>query len=261
MHSSPIPDHETPLARILDHDGAYWTTIAEVERRDGWSLFHNRELLPRVDPNHAGAFRAAEGTASAIVEAIIAFYSGYGAPPVAYVDCLATPRDLPDALIAAGVSEWPGASSDLLIYTGPDQARPAIVEVEVVDGDEDREAWASLVEEDADERTRAILRQLYLREIGDPRVTAYLARVDGKAASRCELFSSDGLGRVEAVRTLESYQGRGLAAALVRAATHDSLLRNEITYIYAEPGGNAKRLYERLGFRTVATNVIRGFLR
>ena len=203
MHSSPIPDHETPLARILDHDAAYWTTIAEVEHRDGWSLFHNRELLPRVDPNHAGAFRAAEGTASAIVEAIIAFYSGYGAPPVAYVDCLATPRDLPDALIAAGFSEWPGASNDLLIYTGPDQARPAAVEVEVVDGDEDREAWAALVDEDADERARAILRHLYLREIGDPRITAYLARVDGKAVSRCELFSSDGLGRVEAVRTLE----------------------------------------------------------
>jgi GNAT superfamily N-acetyltransferase len=261
MHSRPLSGHETPLARILAHDAAYWTTIAEIEQRDGWKLFHNRALLPRIDPNHAGDFRGSEGTASAIVEEIVAFYTALGAPPVAYVDCLATPGDLPVELLAAGFIEWPGASSDLLIYVGPDEAPSATVQVEVVTTAAHREAWAAIVEEEADQAARAVLRRLYLREIADPRITAYLAWVDGRAVSRSELFSSDGLGRVEAVRTLEPYRGRGLAASLVRAATRDSLRRNQLTYIYAEPGGNAKRLYERLGFRTVATDVIRGFLR
>ena len=87
-------------------------------------------------------------------------------------------------------------------------------------------------------------------------MTAYLARVDGIPASRAELFSSAGLGRVEAVRTLAAHRGRGLGSAVVRQAVRDSLGRDTLTYIYAEPGGSAQRLYHRLGFRTVATNLI-----
>ena len=108
---------------------------------------------------------------------------------------------------------------------------------------------------------RQLLHRLYTTEISDPRMTAYLARVGGHPASRCELLSSKGLGRVEAVRTLAAYRRHGLAAAVVRQAVQDSLARgNEITYIYAEPSGQAQRLYERLGFRTVASKVIRGFI-
>ncbi len=44
-------------------------------------------------------------------------------------------------------------------------------------------------------------------------------------------------------------RGRACCGALPRI--HDTL-----TYIYAEPGGSAQRLYHRLGFRTVATNLI-----
>jgi hypothetical protein len=33
------------------------------------------------------------------------------------------------------------------------------------------------------------------------------------------------------------------------------------TSIYAEPGGDAQRLYTRLGFRTVAQNITRSFIR
>jgi predicted GNAT family acetyltransferase len=89
---------------------------------------------------------------------------------------------------------------------------------------------------------------------------AYLIRVAGEPASRCQLFSYQGLGRIEAVRTRAAYQGRGLATAIIRRALNDSLQQNHITYIYAEPGSNAQRLYHRLGFRTVAQKAIRGFL-
>jgi GNAT superfamily N-acetyltransferase len=256
-----IPIIETPISRILAHDAAYWTTISTMEQRDGWRLFHNVDFAPRVDPNHAGDFRAPEGSGAQIVQEIVTFFRQRGLAPAAYVDALATPRDLPEHLLGAGFVEWSGASADLLLYVGPDNERRSHAEVELVATEHAMAEWGSIVEEDARAEQRELLSKLYQREISDPRMTAYLARVQGEAASRCELFSSDGLGRVEAVRTLAAFRGQGLAAAVVRRAVRDSLARNAITYIYAEPGGDAHRLYQRLGFRVVATNVMRGFIR
>ena len=93
-------------------------------------------------------------------------------------------------------------------------------------------------------------------------MTAYLAYWDGHPTARGHLFSADGLGRVEAIHTVAAYRGRGLAAAIVRRAVQDSLARgNALTYIYAEPDSAPQRLYTRLGFRVVATNAYRAFLR
>ena len=246
----------TPLARILAHDADYWTCLARAERRAGWTLFHNRDLVPRVDPNHAGDFRAPEGSGAAIAREIIDFYRALGATPAAYVDLFATPHDLPLHLEQAGFREWPAWANDLMLYVGPDEGHPSPFASEIVQTKGQRDEWASVVQDEADADERMLLRRLYRTEIADERVTAFLARVDGVPASRAELFSSAGLGRVEAVRTLTAHRGRGLAAAVVRHAVRDSLGRDNLTYIYAEPGGSAQRLYHRLGFRTVATNLI-----
>jgi ribosomal protein S18 acetylase RimI-like enzyme len=236
--------------------------VAAAAPRPGWTLYHNAALVGRIDPNHAGGFRAAEGTGAAIVRELVAFYEALGAPPAAYVDALATPRDLVPSLLAAGFRAWAGATSDLMLYVGPDAERPSPHAVAVARTDRDRAAWAAVVEEEADADTRRRLHCLYATELADPRVTAYLARVDGRPAGRCALFSADGLGRVEGVRTLVAHRGRGLAAAVVRRAVGDSLARgNGLTYIYAEPHGAAQRLYDRLGFRTVARSAIRAFVR
>jgi ribosomal protein S18 acetylase RimI-like enzyme len=258
-----IPLSSTPLGKILAHETAYWSTIATVEPREGYCLFHNPRLAPRVDPNHAGDFRCSIGQAGRIVAEIVDFFTSQGIAPAAYVDLLAPP-DLIPALLVAGFNEWSGADEDLMFYTGPDQGRPADFPVEVATSDQDRSAWAGIMEEEAmgDETERRLLHDLYSTAISDPRMTAYLIRIDGIPAARCQLFSTDGLGRVEAVRTRAEYRGRGLAAALVRHATLDSLERgNRITFIYAEPGSAPQRLYQRLGFRTVAQNLMRGFLK
>ncbi len=103
--ASGIPSVRTPLARILAHEAEYWTCVSAVERRDGWSLYHNAALIPRLDPNHAGDFRAAEGTGEAIARQIIGFYRELGAKPLAYLDVLAThlqpylPRYLADGTL------------------------------------------------------------------------------------------------------------------------------------------------------------------
>ena len=258
-----IPLPSTPLGQILAQESEYWTTIAKVERRAGYCLFHNPRLAPRVDPNHAGDFRGEPGQAKRIVSEIVDFYSEQGITPAAYVDLLAPP-DIVPALLEAGFVEWSGADEDLMFYTGPDLGRPSDFQVTAITSNQDRAAWAAIIEEEAEqnEAERLLLHELYLTEICDPRVAAYLIRIDSEPAARCLLFSTGGLGRVEAVRTRATYRGRGLAAALVRRATIDSLQSgNRITFIYAEPGSAPQRLYHRLGFRTVANNLMRGFIK
>ena len=257
-----IPTSTTPLALIFQHETLYWSCISTVEQRDGWVAFHNQRFLSRIDPNHAGEFRARVGQSPAIVQDIIEFYQALGAVPAAYVDLLTTPEDLLFHLRQANFQEWAGALADLMFYLGPDVAPPTTVAVEVVETDTAKEAWASIVgnEDDLDAHAQARLQDLYRTQISDPRMLAYLIRVDGEPASRCQLFSCQGLGRIEAVRTSTPYQGQGLAAAVVRQALSDSLQENRITYIYAEPGSKAQRLYHRLGFRTVAQKAICGFL-
>ena len=253
---------ETLLGKIFEHETSYWSCISSIERRDGWTAVSNTRLIPRIDPNHAGEFRAAGRPSADIARDIIEFYRSVGAVPAAYVDLLGTPEDLILELERADFQEWAGAQADLMLYVGPDVAPPSAALVEVVATDAAREDWASIADDETnrDLSSRALVRDLYVTQVSDARMTAYLARVGGRPAGRCELFSSAGLGRVEAVRTATAYQRRGLAAACIRQALRDSLRQNAITYVYAEPESEAQRLYHRLGFRTVAHNAMRGFL-
>jgi GNAT superfamily N-acetyltransferase len=254
-------DAHTPLARLVKHEAAYWTCVSAIEQRDGWKLYYNAEFVGRVYPNHAGDFRAPEGTGASIAREIITFYQAIDTPPAAFVDALSPPGDLVPSLLETGFVEWPDANCDLMLYVGPDQARTVTAPVIRAQTAADKADWADVMDDLADATTRSLLQRLHNLEIADPRVTAYLVRINGRAVARCELFACDGLGRVEAVFTLLAYRGRGLASALIGRAIADSITAgNDLTYIQAEPGGNAQRLYERLGFRTIVPNFVRGFV-
>ena len=256
-----IPAEATPLARIFGHECEYWTTVSAVEQRSGFKCFYNPAYPTRFDPNHAGDFCGGEGEGPRIAASVIDFYRTRGCTPVAYVDALSTPHDLGACLLAAGFAhavQWDGA---LMLYVGPDDGRPSTVEAELVHGEPDRRVWAEIADEEAGPDQQSMLETMYYAQLGDPRIRAYLARVEGKAAAHCLLFSSGGIGRVETVRTLSAFRGRGFAAAVVRRAVEDSLaLDHQLTYIYAEDGGAAQRLYTSLGFRTIMTGAIHTYM-
>ena len=259
---SNVPTPITPLALIFQHESLYWSCTSTVESRDGWVAFHSQRFPSRIDPNHAGEFRAQAGQGAAIVQDIIKFYQALGLTPAAYLDLLTTPEDLVAHFKRANFQDWESASSDLMLYLGPDIAATTNVTVEAIKMESSKADWASIMADEYahDPSAQAQLQEYYFTQISDPRMNAYLIRVDGKPASRCQLFSSGGLGRVEAVRTDSSYRGRGLASAVVRQAICDSLEQNHTTYLYVEPDSAAQRLYHRLGFRTIAQKASRGFV-
>ena len=247
------------LAEIIHHDSSYWTCAASRLPLDGCLLFHNQDLVPRIDPNHAVQFRLDPSRAERVLSQVIEFYQRLGAIPAAYVDCNASPPNIIPLLFEAGFQPWDGADSDLMMYTGHVQPVPTPYPLLRVKTDQDREAWASITDVDEPDQ-QALLCRLYLTQLSDPRLVAYLVCVNGEPAARCLLFSQAGIGRVEAVHTRVKFRRQGLASALVACAARESQQLNRLTYLVAEPGGKPQQLYLRLGFKNVVRHFIRSFL-
>jgi ribosomal protein S18 acetylase RimI-like enzyme len=80
-------------------------------------------------------------------------------------------------------------------------------------------------------------------------VRYFAARVDGRIASYCELFSREETGQIESVMTLAAYRGRGLAKSTVRRALEESVAAgHDFTFLVAEAEDWPKELYRKLGF-------------
>lgn len=74
----------------------------------------------------------------------------------------------------------------------------------------------------------------------------------GKLVASVGLVRFGALARYQDVQTLPAYRRRGLAGALLAAAASAARTHGvEQFAIFAEPGGAAARVYERVGFRAV----------
>jgi ribosomal protein S18 acetylase RimI-like enzyme len=83
----------------------------------------------------------------------------------------------------------------------------------------------------------------------------FVGSIDGHPAGYASLLSLAGTGYLDNVVTMPGYRRRGVASAAVTAAVRASLDRGDANvFLLAEAGGEAQRLYERLGF-TVAASV------
>jgi GNAT superfamily N-acetyltransferase len=101
-----------------------------------------------------------------------------------------------------------------------------------------------------------VAQQLDLMVAGRCRV--WVAYVQGIPASRVSVMHDRaGLAIVEDVVTHPLHRGRGLASAIVVHALGQHLAARpaDTVVIRAEASGPARRIYERLGFTTVATDV------
>ena len=79
----------------------------------------------------------------------------------------------------------------------------------------------------------------------------YLAYVDGKPVGISGLFSVRKTGGIFNVGTLEEYRRRGIGTTLTAYAVRDSIKEgNTLHILHTGKGGNAERLYRKIGFET-----------
>lgn len=80
----------------------------------------------------------------------------------------------------------------------------------------------------------------------------FLAVVDGRPASICELYVHDGVAQIEDVGTLEAYRNLGLARAVVLHALDAARAAGcDLVFLEADADDWPKELYGRLGFRPI----------
>jgi ribosomal protein S18 acetylase RimI-like enzyme len=93
-------------------------------------------------------------------------------------------------------------------------------------------------------------REVLEREVG---ARFFVADVDGRPASVCELYTIDAVGQVESVNTLEEFRGRGLGSSVVLAAARCARERGcDLVFLVADHDDWPKELYARLGFDRVS---------
>jgi ribosomal protein S18 acetylase RimI-like enzyme len=85
----------------------------------------------------------------------------------------------------------------------------------------------------------------------DPSFRAYAAVFEGRLVAAAETTLVAGILRVTGVAVIESVRRRGIASALTSFAVRDHGSGADVAFL--EAGGEAARLYERLGFRPVTT--------
>jgi ribosomal protein S18 acetylase RimI-like enzyme len=134
--------------------------------------------------------------------------------------------------------------------------RPAGHDVVEVDEPTMRPLWAEATRAEPHGKDETLVRQIleHRRDVSRALQTKlFAAEVDSKLVAHTELYSHGGVGQVENVMTLEPYRGRGLARALVLHAVAESRAAgNDLTFLVADAGDWPQRLYERLGFATLA---------
>jgi GNAT superfamily N-acetyltransferase len=93
-------------------------------------------------------------------------------------------------------------------------------------------------------------RSVLEREVG---ARFFLGVAEGEPVAVCESYVLGDVGQVEDVNTLEAYRGRGLASAVVLAASAGARARGaDLVFLTAAEDDWPKELYSRLGFDRVA---------
>ena len=194
--------------------------------------------------------------ADSLVEAAERLFSAAGLPHRrAFVEDEATGERLAGPLRAAG---WEAARLVLMVHD-PNAPRPSLhAAAEEVPERARRGAAEAFFR--ADEQTdlsgEQAIRQLIERELAlPPHMRRNVAAFDdGELVSYCDMRLDGRAAQIEHVTTLKGHEGRGLASAVVlhavdlaRAAGH------EVVFLLALADDWPRKLYEKLGFRTVAS--------
>jgi ribosomal protein S18 acetylase RimI-like enzyme len=225
-----------------------------------WGTVSRNPLLPHVWDANRAWIHGATSPSLAELQAAIARAQEELAVPYTQVEVIDT--DARASLIEE-LRGWLDPSPECFVLMTTDRTAPAgpaadprVVIVESPFPDPVR--WLELIRAGhADEQLPAVvLEELAERDCG-PLAAAGMrlltARRGDEVGAFATLLSVQGIGLVDSVATLPHHRRQGLATSLIAAAIAASAAAgNHTTILFTREGGEAQRIYSRLGMRVVA---------
>jgi N-acetylglutamate synthase len=238
------PDHET-LRRVEDLHVRAWPA-SDTAAIDGWLWRCSGGGSRRA--NSVSTVRFTGASVDAALDRVEARYRARGAPARLHTFELTEPASLPDRLVARGYGM--DDATVTMLATANSGAPPADVEIT----DQPTADWRAVYLEAVSESRRAVNQEI-LRRIPDPRAFISVRR-DGAVISTALGVAHGGFAVAECVATRADARGQRGAEAAMRGLMvwAASLGAHGIGLQVLEDNAPAVRLYQRLGFRPVATN-------
>jgi ribosomal protein S18 acetylase RimI-like enzyme len=222
-----------------------------------WGTVSRNPTLPHVwDANRAWIYDPPAPSLGELREAIAVAQITFAVPFV-HVEVVDT--DACTAL-AGELGEWLGPPEGFVLMTtsGPPPHQPAAAAGMVVteQGFPDRERWLELIgagHADEESLPAVVLEEFALRDTGvlaSAGIRFFTARHDDEVTAYASLLSLAGVGLIDNVATVPTHRRQGAATAVVAAVIGASTAaHNDTTFLFAREGGDAQRIYERLGLR------------
>jgi ribosomal protein S18 acetylase RimI-like enzyme len=162
------------------------------------------------------------------------------------------------ARLEAGFRElgWHVERDIVMTHRRPPDRKSDTSAVEELEASDLNDVWAEGTRSSPygvdEEVVRQLVEQKHLLAAAGARFFA--ARVDGRIASHCDLYSDGSTGQIEAVMTLEAFRNRGLARAVVTKALEESRAAgDDLTFLLADGDDWPRDLYDKLGFYEVGS--------
>ncbi len=255
MHTLADVPGNTIAERVRAFEGELeCRCAARTEPTAFGTAFLNPDFPLRYDSNYVRADRPLEGVeADALASDAdrVLGELGVGHRKI-YVDDDAQGRRLAAAFLELG---WAAERLVIMAQTREPDPRP-LVEVRETDFAGARsviaESFGRRIDVESEEAAAQIVGfRAVLERVAGARF--FVADVEGRPASVCELYAIDGVAQIESVTTLEEFRGRGLGSAVVLAAARSARGDGcDVVFLVAEDADWPKDLYARLGFDPVS---------
>jgi ribosomal protein S18 acetylase RimI-like enzyme len=241
-------------------EGNAWTMFSVLGTGEGGRVIDTPTRLvveaPIPQPPHNGVWRFYDEADRPLRQQVAELLAPFSDREVVLMWLVhpTTPPDVREHLAGEGLvcaDELPGMVADLR-YLDPTPPVPEPVEVVEATAAES-EAWVHLVSwrYGLDTSTSPYLRQVYANGMGG-HTRLWIASVAGEPVSKVAMHVDDGVAGIYGVATTEKGCNRGLATALTLTALHAARDEGvETSVLHSTHMAHA--LYERLGYRDVAT--------
>jgi GNAT superfamily N-acetyltransferase len=242
--------------RIAERLERFWhdfiLTIPFAREVDGAAVTCYPEL-PTFHFNHAATVSVEDDEAEGLLTRITKFFQSRGSPYVCFrTSPLTRPKTFTSLLEENGFEKK--LEESVMAFNGKqleNKLNPDVRIEEVSERKIDAYAELFLTNFEMPKEWKKGINRLALNWI-QQNWKCYLAYVKERPVGTCLLSSLNRTGGIFNVGTLREYRRRGIGTALTLRALMDSLdEENDLHILETENGGNAERLYKKIGFETV----------